>query len=106
MNVRVPASDALLDVSRAVRHRSRADLPEEDLRAGPADDAEEDVLGDRPLEGDLESKPVPVERKRRGHVAHDEEWRDAGNRRSCHGGSTPRSIRSMPSFMALSASGE
>src|SRR5262245_11208622 len=78
-NERIPASDTLLDVSRVVRLWSHANVLEQDLRPAPANDAEEDVVRLRPLEGDLESKPVSVERERCRYVTHDEERRDAGD---------------------------
>jgi len=60
----VPAGDTFLDVSRVVRHWSYANVFHQDLRTAPANDAEEDVVRLRPLEGDLESKAVSVKRKR------------------------------------------
>ena len=62
-NERVPASDTLFDVSRVVWHWSYANVFEQDLRSASANDAEEDVVRLRPLEGDLKSKPVSVKRK-------------------------------------------
>jgi hypothetical protein len=56
----VPPGDPLLHVPGVVRYRSNADVFEQDLRTAPAHDAEEDVV---PFKGDLESKPVSVERK-------------------------------------------
>src|SRR6187455_2840867 len=66
----VPAGDTLSDVSGVVRHRSHTDFFEQDLRTAPADDAEEDVVRIRPLEGDLKSQLVSVKRKRGRYVAH------------------------------------
>src|SRR5947207_2945056 len=60
----VPAGDTFFDVSRVVRHWSYANVFEQDLRTASANDAEEDVVRSRPLEGDLKSKPVSVKRKR------------------------------------------
>jgi hypothetical protein len=60
----VPAGGTFLDVSRAIRCGGYANIFQQDLRTAPANDAEEDVVRFRPLEGDLKSKPVPVKRKR------------------------------------------
>ena len=59
----VPASDTLFDISRVVGLWSDANRFEQDLRAASANDAEEDVVRRRPLEGDLKSKPVAIKRK-------------------------------------------
>src|SRR5678816_494643 len=67
----VPAGDTFLDVSRVVRHGRDANGFHQDLRTAPANDAEEDVVKLRPLEGDLKSKLVSVKRKRCRYVAHD-----------------------------------
>src|SRR6185369_16363838 len=80
----VPAGDSFFDVSRVVRHWSHANGFHQDLRTAPANDAEEDVVRSRPLEGDLKSQPVSVKRKRGRHVTHDKKRRDAGNLYLCH----------------------
>jgi hypothetical protein len=64
VNECVPAGDTFFDVSLVVRQWSYANVFEQDLRTAPANDAEEDVVRSRPLEGDLKSKPVSVKRKR------------------------------------------
>src|SRR5215470_9699145 len=64
VNECVPAGDTCFDVSLVVRQWSHANVFEQDLRTAPANDAEEDVVRSRPLEGDLKSEPVSVKRKR------------------------------------------
>ena len=44
-----------------------------DLCASATDDAEEDVIGGWAFVGDVESKPIAIERKRSRNVVHDEE---------------------------------
>src|SRR5436190_1195060 len=73
MKVRVPAGDALPDVSRVVRKRIDAYVLEHNHRAAPLDDAEEDVIRSRPLKGDVEPEAVAVERQRGGDIPDDEE---------------------------------
>ena len=70
---RIPARDALFDISCVVRHGSNADGFHQDLRPAPANDAEENVVRFGPLEGDLKSEPVAIERQRGGHVVNDKE---------------------------------
>jgi hypothetical protein len=72
-NESVPASDALLNISRVVRHWRYANGFEQDLSATPANDAEEDVVRSRPLESDLKAKPITVERQRRRNIVYDQE---------------------------------
>jgi len=79
MEIRVPASDALLDVARVVRHRIDAHVLEHDHRRAALDDAEEDVVRLRPLERDLEPEAVAIERQRGRHVLDDEERRNTRN---------------------------
>src|SRR5205823_6271004 len=49
-----------------------------------ANDAEEDVVGIRPLKRNLESKLVAIKCERRRYVGHDKKGRDAGNLCLCH----------------------
>src|SRR6185295_11966817 len=64
VNVGIPARDTLLHVSRVIRSWRHADRLQQDLSTALANDPEKDVVRRRPLERDLESKPVPVKRKR------------------------------------------
>src|SRR5262249_22659101 len=76
IEVGVPTSDTLLNVSRVVRHRVDADGLEHDHRGAAADDAGEDAARFRPLKHDVEPEPIAVERKCGGDILHDEERRD------------------------------
>ena len=56
----VPAGDALLRIPGAVGHRRYANGFQQELGTAPANDAEENVVGLRTLEGDLKPQAVPV----------------------------------------------
>jgi hypothetical protein len=75
----VPASDSLLDVSRGVWLWLNANSFEQNLSAAAANDAEEDVVGSRPLKGDIKAKPVSVKGERCRDVSHDKEGGDCGD---------------------------
>src|SRR6185312_12452925 len=62
VNECVPAGDTFFDVSLVVRHWIYTNSFEHDHRTASPNDAEEDVVRSRPLEGDLKSKPVSVKR--------------------------------------------
>src|SRR6185503_11532540 len=79
VEVRVPAGDALLDVSSAVRHCPGTDVLEHQHRGPPLDNAEEDVVRFGPLKRYVEPETIAIERQRRGDTVDDEERRDAGN---------------------------
>lgn len=59
------------------------DVLEHDHCATPAHDTKEEIVS-KSLKGDLEPKPVAIERKCSRRVLHNEEGRDAGNFWSCH----------------------
>src|SRR5262245_51210707 len=84
MKIRIPSGDAFLDVSRIVRHRIDTDVLQDDRRTASLDDAEENIVGLGPLEGDVETKTVAIKRQRGGDVFDDEEGGNAGDFCLCH----------------------
>jgi len=66
-------------VSRAVRHRLDPNVLEHDHRCAALDDTEEDVVRFGPLKRDVEAESVAIKLQRGGDIAHNEEWRNAGN---------------------------
>src|SRR4029450_5394584 len=58
IEIRVPSCDSLLDVSRVVRHWRYTNGLEQDLRAAPTNNAEEDGAWRWSLERDLEPQGV------------------------------------------------
>src|SRR5256885_8078743 len=64
VKVSVPAGDAFFDVSLVVRQRIYTNVLKHDHRTTSPNNAEENVVRSRPLEGDLKSQPVSVKRKR------------------------------------------
>src|SRR6185295_10930640 len=74
VNECIPARDALLDISRVVRHWRYANGFQQDLGAASANDSEEDVVRLRPLESDVKAKPITIKRQRRRDVVYDKEW--------------------------------
>lgn len=60
----VPASNSPIDVACAIRLRLDAHRFQENLRATPADDPEEDIIRSRPLKRDVEAKTVAAEGER------------------------------------------
>src|SRR4030095_292448 len=81
---RVPWGPAFLDVSRVVRHGIDANVFDNDRRAAPLDDAEEDVVRLGPLKRDDEPEAVSIKRERGGNVSDNEERRNAGDVRYRH----------------------
>jgi hypothetical protein len=51
----IPSGDPLLHLPCVIWHWSYTNSLEEDLRAAPPDDAEEDIVGSRSLEGDVKT---------------------------------------------------
>src|SRR5205823_1056207 len=79
MQVGVPAGDAFLDVSGVVRHRSDADILEDEHRSAALDNAEEDVVRFGPLKRDVEPETIAIKGQRGGDAIHDEEGSNAGD---------------------------
>ena len=79
MKVGVPAGNTFFDISRVIRHWIDTDVLQDDRRATPPDNAEEDVVVTGPLKRDVEPETVAIKSQRGGDILNDEEWRNAGN---------------------------
>src|SRR6476620_8686633 len=68
ITVSVPPGNALVHISRVVRHWSNTDGLQQDHRRTPADDAGEDVIVTGPLNHDVEPETVAIKRQRRWDI--------------------------------------
>src|SRR6476661_10513655 len=66
IKVSVPAGNALVDISRVVRHWINTHVFQHDHRRTPPDDAEEDVVVTGALKRDVEPETVAIKRQRCG----------------------------------------
>src|SRR5262245_48644358 len=79
LEIRIPASDTLTNISCVIRHWLDADTLEHDHRGAALNDAEEDVVRLWSLKTDAEAETITIERESGGHVPHDEERRNASD---------------------------